>query len=67
MIDAVSQLGILMLLLLTGMETDLGLVRKVQRAALSVSITGITVPFLSGFALGEMLPELCCPDLRSVL
>src|SRR5260370_19763619 len=28
MIDAVSQLGILMLLLLTGMETDLSLVRK---------------------------------------
>src|SRR5438874_6727623 len=27
MIDAVSQLGILMLLLLTGMETDFGLVR----------------------------------------
>ncbi|TIX34983.1 MAG: potassium transporter, partial [Mesorhizobium sp.] len=28
MIDAVSQLGILMLLLLTGMETDLRLVRR---------------------------------------
>jgi sodium/hydrogen exchanger family protein len=28
MIDAVSQLGVLMLLLLTGMETDLSLIRK---------------------------------------
>src|SRR5690242_20371100 len=44
MIDAVSQLGILMLLLLTGMETDLGVVRKARRAALSVSLTGIAVP-----------------------
>ena len=38
-------LGILMLLLLTGMETDLGLVKKVRRAAFSVSLAGIAVPF----------------------
>src|SRR3954453_6407079 len=58
MIDAVSQLGILMLLLLllTGMETDLGLVRKARRAAFSVSVTGIAIPFVCGFALGEFLP-----------
>ena len=36
MIDAVSQLGILMLLLLTGMETDLSVVRRLGRAAVSV-------------------------------
>ncbi|MBF9232604.1 cation:proton antiporter domain-containing protein [Microvirga alba] len=61
MIDAVSQLGILMLLLLTGMETDLKLVGKVRRAALSVSLTGIAVPFLCGFALGELLPDSMLP------
>ena len=37
MIDAVSQLGILMLLLLTGMETDLPLVRRIGRAAITVA------------------------------
>src|SRR6266567_3491855 len=57
MIDAVSQLGILMLLLLTGMEIDLRLVRKVGRAAASVSLAGISLPFLCGFALGEFLPD----------
>ena len=57
MIDAVSQLGIMMLLLLTGMETDLGLVRKVGRAAVSISIAGIALPFACGFALGEFLPD----------
>ena len=61
MIDAVSQLGILMLLLLTGMETDLSLVRKLSRAAVSVSVTGIAVPFVCGFALGEFLPEAMLP------
>ena len=68
MIGAVSQLGILMLLLLTGMETDLSLVRKTGRAAFSVSATGIAIPFACGFALGEMLPEamLPRPELRLI-
>jgi Kef-type K+ transport system membrane component KefB/nucleotide-binding universal stress UspA family protein len=68
MIDAVSQLGILMLLLLTGMETDLALVRRTGKAALSVSLAGIAVPFLCGIALGEVLPDsmLPHPDQRLV-
>src|SRR5205085_6060589 len=48
MIGAVSQLGILMLLLLTGMETDLALVRRAGAAALSISVAGIAVPFVCG-------------------
>lgn len=62
MIDAVSQLGVLMLLLLTGMETDLSVVNRARRAALSVSIAGIAVPFACGVALGEMLPADMLPD-----
>src|SRR5215468_6643326 len=61
MLDAVSQLGILMLLLLTGMETNLGLVRKVGRAAASISIAGIALPFACGFAVGEFLPDSMLP------
>jgi Kef-type K+ transport system membrane component KefB len=62
MIEAVSQLGILMLLLLTGMETDLSVVRKSRRAALLVSLTGISVPFVCGFALGALLPVSMLPN-----
>jgi Kef-type K+ transport system membrane component KefB len=61
MLDAVSALGILMLLLLTGMETDLKLVKRARRAAVSVSAAGIIVPFVCGFALGELLPEAMLP------
>jgi Kef-type K+ transport system membrane component KefB/nucleotide-binding universal stress UspA family protein len=62
MIDAVGQLGILMLLLLTGMETDLRLVKKVGAAATSISIAGIAVPFACGFTLGELLPDSMLPN-----
>jgi Kef-type K+ transport system membrane component KefB/nucleotide-binding universal stress UspA family protein len=62
MIDAISQFGILLLLLLTGMETDLKLVRKVRRAAACISLTGVAVPFACGFALGQFLPESLLAD-----
>lgn len=62
MIDGIAQFGILLLLLLTGMETDLKLVRKVGKAAIAISIAGILVPFACGFALGEFLPDALLPD-----
>jgi Kef-type K+ transport system membrane component KefB/nucleotide-binding universal stress UspA family protein len=61
MLDGISQFGILLLLLLTGMETDLKLVRTVGRAALSISATGVAVPFICGFTLGQLLPEWLLP------
>jgi Kef-type K+ transport system membrane component KefB/nucleotide-binding universal stress UspA family protein len=61
MISAVSEVGILMLLLLTGMETDLQLVRRVGRAAITVSAAGVALPFACGFALGEFLPAELLP------
>ena len=58
MLDGIAQFGILMLLLLTGMETDLKLVRESGKASVMASLTGIVIPFLCGVALGEALPEL---------
>ena len=43
MLDSVAQLGILLLLLVTGMETDLSVMRNCGRAALSVSLAGIAL------------------------
>ena len=67
MIDAISQFGILLLLLLTGMETDLKLVQKVGRAAISISLTGVAVPFACGLALGLLMPESLLPDANKRL
>jgi Kef-type K+ transport system membrane component KefB len=67
-LDAVSELGVLMLLLLTGMETDLQMVRRVGRAAIAAALAGVAIPFACGFALGEFLPAefLPRPDARLV-
>ncbi|MDE2447480.1 MAG: cation:proton antiporter [Gammaproteobacteria bacterium] len=69
MLDAVAQLGVLLLLLLTGMETDLSVMRYSGRAALSVSLAGIALPFLVGLLAIEALPAsmLVKPDQRLLL
>jgi|GEM_PF-95154 len=56
MIDGLSQVGILLLLMLTGMETDLKLVRKSGFAAGVIALCGIAFPFTCGFLLGEYGP-----------
>ena len=62
MIDGISQFGILLLLLLTGMETDLKLVRQTGRASVFASLMGIVIPFICGVGLGEILPDSLLPD-----
>jgi Kef-type K+ transport system membrane component KefB len=61
MINAISQFGILLLLLLTGMETDLKLVRKGGKAAISISLTGVAIPFVCGVTLGWLMPDSFLP------
>ena len=62
MLDGIAQFGILLLLLLTGMETDLKLVRASGKASVTASLAGIVVPFMCGVALGEALPNSMLPD-----
>ena len=62
MIDAVSQIGILLLLLLTGMETNLALVNRKRRAVISTSLLGIAIPFACGVALAYALPIELIPS-----
>src|SRR5579864_2153127 len=62
MLDAVSQLGVLLLLLMTGMETDLTVFRDARRPAICVSLSGIILPFICGCALGALLPDSILPS-----
>lgn len=57
MLEMLSWLGMIFLMLRTGLELDLRLLRALGRAALFTSVLGILLPFGSGFALGHALPS----------
>jgi Kef-type K+ transport system membrane component KefB/nucleotide-binding universal stress UspA family protein len=68
LLEAVAWIGVIMLLLYTGLETDLGIVRSVGRASVKVSLLGIVIPWLLGFALGWRIPAayLAAPNQRLI-
>lgn len=61
LISGISEVGVLLLLLITGMETDLKLARRIGRAAFMITGTGVLVPFACGFLLGQVIPESILP------
>jgi Kef-type K+ transport system membrane component KefB/nucleotide-binding universal stress UspA family protein len=69
LLEVVSWIGVLFLLMLTGLETDTALIRQQGRPVLFVSVTGILVPFALGAGLGYVLPAslLTAPESRLVL
>ncbi|HEX7240790.1 MAG TPA: cation:proton antiporter [Longimicrobiaceae bacterium] len=68
LLEVVALFGAMFLLLVTGLETDLGLIRRQARTALGASLGGIVVPFATGYALGVWIPDvlLADPDRRMV-
>jgi Kef-type K+ transport system membrane component KefB len=56
LLDAVSQLGVLLLVGVTGMQLDLTLLRRRSRAAAPVGLFGIAIPLGLGFAVGYLMP-----------
>jgi Kef-type K+ transport system membrane component KefB len=57
LLSVVSWLGVLFLLVVTGLETDLNLIVRKGKTALVISLGGIIVPFASGLGLGWLLPD----------
>jgi Kef-type K+ transport system membrane component KefB len=57
LVSVVSWLGVLFLLVVTGLETDLNLIVRKGKTALLISLGGIIVPFVTGLGLGWFLPE----------
>lgn len=68
LLEVISLIGAIFLLLITGMETDLALIRRHAKTAIGVSYGGIIVTFSSGLLLGFLLPDflLANPDKRLV-
>jgi Kef-type K+ transport system membrane component KefB/nucleotide-binding universal stress UspA family protein len=61
LLEGFSAFGMTMLLLLTGLETDVRLLRNLGRAALVASIMGMVLPFGLGFGLGYFTPDTYLP------
>jgi Kef-type K+ transport system membrane component KefB len=54
-IHLLSELGVILLLFLIGLETDLKKLMSVGGSATAVAMVGVTLPFLGGFAFGYLL------------
>jgi Kef-type K+ transport system membrane component KefB/nucleotide-binding universal stress UspA family protein len=62
LLSVISWLGVLFLLIVTGLETDLKLILRKGKTALLISLGGIIVPFITGFGLGWLLPDSFLAD-----
>ncbi len=56
LLEVFAFFGVLLLLVVTGLETDIDLIASKGRSAAAISLCGIAVPFGIGFALGQVLP-----------
>ncbi|WNS42709.1 cation:proton antiporter [Paenibacillus sp. MMS20-IR301] len=52
-IHYMSEIGVLLLMFIAGLETDLAQLRQNWKSAFAVAIGGILLPFAGGFAVGE--------------
>lgn len=68
LLEIVSLMGVMFLLLITGLETDLALIRSRARSAIGVSLGGLSVTLTIGFIVGQLLPDwlLINPEDRLV-
>lgn len=67
LLEVVSLIGAMFLLLITGLETDIKLIKRHARTAIGVSFGGISVTFASGFLLGQYLPDFLLADTEERL
>lgn len=64
LLETVALIGVMLLLVVTGLETDLDLIKRKARTAMGVAIGGLVLPFASGLALGYMIPDDLLADPR---
>lgn len=53
-IHYVSEIGVLLLMFIVGLETDLDQLKKNWRSAVAVAVGGIILPFIGGFGVADL-------------
>jgi Kef-type K+ transport system membrane component KefB len=61
LLDALAWIGIIFLVLIGGLETRLGVLRRARRAVIGGWLGGFAVPFAVGFFLGMAMPAQLAP------
>lgn len=57
LLEAVGLIGAMFLLIVTGLETDLGLIRRKAGTAMGVAFGSLVVPFVASLGLGLVIPD----------
>lgn len=57
LLQGVAWVGVGLLMIVTGFETDFDLVRRLGRAAIAVAAGSLLVPWATGFSLGFVMPD----------
>lgn len=62
LIEVISLIGAMLLLLITGLETDLALIKHHARSAFGTAIGGLLLPFILGFIFCLWIPDYLLVD-----
>ena len=62
LIEAISLIGAMLLLLITGLETDLALIKHNARNAFGTAIGGLILPLILGFTFSFFIPDSLLAD-----
>jgi len=62
LLDVISLIGAMLLLLITGLETDLALIKHHAKSAFATAIGGLILPLILGFVFAYFLPDSLLVD-----
>ena len=62
LLEVVSLIGAMLLLLITGLETDLALIKHHARSAFGTALGGLILPLIFGFAFCFLIPDSLLVD-----
>lgn len=68
LLDVVGLFGVMFLLMVVGLETDISLIRSRARVATAVGLAGLVIPFAAGLGVSVLFPDdlLVDPERRKV-
>lgn len=67
MLGGYTTVAVVLLLVVAGLEVDLGIVKRRGRSALLVALLGMMMPLAGGFVIGQVVPDSIAGEHRTLL